>query len=132
LQSAANNKIDRSKASRISMVKRRIAQLKEELKADTQKIRLKTIEQLQEIFNMASALAKGEVKHQTEDGKPRKLTLSQRQKWARVAAYIAQIINSVSNTFDERQIDEDLAKLEELINEATAKTKTQKAGTSAN
>ncbi|MBS7646299.1 MAG: hypothetical protein QXL91_02515 [Candidatus Bathyarchaeia archaeon] len=132
MQSAANNKIDRSKASRTSMVKRRIAQLKEELKADTQKIRLKTIEQLQEIFNMASALAKGEVKYQTEDGKPQKLTLSQRQKWARVAAYIAQIINSVSNTFDERQIDEDLAKLEELINEAAAKTKTQKAGTSAN
>jgi hypothetical protein len=45
--------------------------------------------------------------------------------WARVAAYITQTINSISNALDKRQIDEDLAKLEALINEAAAKTKTQ-------
>ncbi|MEM2394469.1 MAG: hypothetical protein QXQ47_07190 [Candidatus Bathyarchaeia archaeon] len=119
----------RQRASRIGMIKRRITQLREELKINTQELRSKTIQKLEELFNLASALAKGEFQTQVEDGKQRKFTLSQRQKWMRIAAYIAQTINSISNTFDERQIDEDLAKLEELINEAAAKTKTPQAGT---
>jgi len=115
----------RQRASRIGMIKRRITQLREELKVNTQELRTKTIQKLEELFNLASALAKGEFQTQTENGKQHKLTLKQRQKWMRIAAYIAQTINSISNTFDERQIDEDLAKLEALINEAAAKTKTQ-------
>jgi len=43
-----------------------------------------------------------------------------------IAAYIAQITNSVANGFDERQIDENLNKLEKLINETTTKNKTKK------
>jgi len=62
----------------------------------------------------------------------RNLKLKQRQMWTRVAAYIAQIINSAASGFDEKQIDEDLNKLEKLINEATAKNKTQKTGTTTN
>jgi hypothetical protein len=41
--------------------------------------------------------------------------------WARIAAYIAQIINTIADGIDERQIDKDLALLEKLVNEATAK-----------
>jgi hypothetical protein len=41
--------------------------------------------------------------------------------WARIAAYIAQIMNTIANGIDERQIDNDLALLERLVNEATAK-----------
>jgi hypothetical protein len=113
------------------MMRRRVAELKEEVKTDTQKIRLKTMKQLEELFNMASEMAKGEIQYQTIDSKPQRITLSQRQRWARVAAYIAQIINGVAAHFDERQIDEDLAKLERLIDEAKTKTKTPHTGTSA-
>jgi len=103
------------------MVTRRIEKLKEKVKIDTQKLRRKTLQGLEELFNMAEKMAK-----------TNNLKLKQRQMWTRVAAYIAQIINSVASGFDEKQIDEDLNKLEKLINEATAKNKTQKTGTTTN
>ncbi|MEM3875162.1 MAG: hypothetical protein QXU45_08545 [Candidatus Bathyarchaeia archaeon] len=131
MQSFEPSKIDTAKPSRTAMLKRRVAELKEEVKTDTQKIRLKTMKQLEELFNMASEMAKGEIQYQTENGKPQRITISQRQRWARVAAYIAQIINGVATHFDEHQIDEDLAKLERLIDEAKTKTKTPPTGTSA-
>jgi len=109
------------KIQRKKMVTRRIEQLKEKVKIDTQKLRRKTLQGLEELFNMAEKMAK-----------TNNLKLKQRQMWTRVAAYIAQIINSVASGFDEKQIDEDLNKLEKLINEATAKNKTQKTGTKTN
>jgi len=80
------------------MITRRIAELRKEFQINTQELRSKTIQSLQELFHIATSLARGETKTQT--------------------------INSISNALDERQIDEDLAKLEALINEAAAKTKT--------
>jgi hypothetical protein len=59
------------------MIKKRLTQLKEEVKTDTQKIRLKTMEELEKLFNLASTMAKGEIQHQTEHGKPKRITLSQ-------------------------------------------------------
>jgi hypothetical protein len=47
--------------------------------------------------------------------------MKQRQMWARIAAYAAQIMNTIANGIDDRQIDKDLALLEKLVNEATAK-----------
>lgn len=75
---------------------------------------------------MAVALAKGEFKTQNEDGVPVRVTLKHRQMWARVAAYIAQIMNSVASGFDERSIDEQLDELERLVDEAKAKGKAGK------
>jgi hypothetical protein len=120
------------KTTRKLMITRRIAELRKEFQVNTQQLRTNTLQSLQELFSIAMSLAKGETKTQTADGKTEKLTLKQRQMWARVATYIAQTINSISNTFDERKIDEDLEKLEELINEATAKTKTTQTGTTTN
>jgi len=105
------------------MIAKRLAELKETIKVDTQNIRGKTLNSLQELFDLAVALAKGRVKTQNEDGVPVKVTLKQRQMWARVAAYIAQIMNSVASGFDERQIDVQLDELERLVNEAKAKGK---------
>jgi len=117
------------KAALKLMINRKIADIRKEIQLDTQNLRTKTIQNLQELFNIAASLAKGETKTQTANGKTEKITLKQRQMWARVATYIAQTINSISNTLDERQIDQDLQKLEELINEAAAKTKTPQTGT---
>lgn len=114
------------KTSRKLMISRRVAELKENVKVNTQEIRVKTLNRLEELFDLAVALAKGEVKTQTENGKTEKVTLKQRQIWARVAAYIAQIMNSVAEGFDERQIDADLDELERLVNEAKAKAKGKK------
>ncbi len=117
------------KTTRKLMIKRRIAELKKEFQLDTQHLRTKTLQNLQELFNIATSLAKGETKTQTTNTKTEKITLKQRQMWARVATYIAQTINSISSTIDERQIDQDLTKLETMINEITTKNKTQQTGT---
>jgi len=62
-------------------------------------------------------------RHRESDGEEVPITLKQRQMWARIAAYTAQIINSVASGFDERQIDVQLDELERLVNEAKTKAK---------
>jgi len=72
---------------------------------------------------MASSFARGELRWQQADGKPEPIKMKQRQMWARVAAYIAQIMTTVTEKFDEREIDKELDELERLVNEARAKSK---------
>jgi hypothetical protein len=86
-------------------------------------MRLKTIRQLEQLFEMASSFAKGEHEKQLVDGKSEPIKMKQRQMWARVAAYIAQIMTTVTEKFDEREIDRELDELERLVNEASAKHK---------
>ena len=100
------------------MLKNRIRKLRAEVKIDTQKLRSQTIQGLHELF----VLAKKQAQNKDDE-------LKQRQAWTRVAAYICQVISTIANHLDERQIDQDLNTLEELINEATAKNKTQETGT---
>ncbi len=99
----------------------RIERMRRIVETDTQRIRLKMIKMLEEIFNMASAIAKGEVQYQTVDGKPVRVTLKQRQMWVRVAAYTAQVMNTIASSFDEREIDEMLKTLRGMVDEAKAK-----------
>ena len=78
------------------VVLNRIARMRRIVRADMQKIRMKLLENLEEIFSIASRIARGEIRYQTVNGKPMKITLRQRQLWVRVAAYIAQIMISVA------------------------------------
>jgi len=114
------------KISRNLMILRRVRVTRRSVKVDTQRMRSKTMMNLEQLFDLAILLAKGEVKTQTENGKTVKVTLKQRQMWARIAAYIAQIMNSIASGFDEREIDTQLDVLERLVNEAKAKTKNGK------
>jgi len=86
------------RVSRIQFISRRVARLKETVQVDTQKIREKLLNNLQMIFDNAVVLARGDV---TVDGE--ELTLNERRDWTRVAAYTAQIIQSIAKGFDERQ-----------------------------
>lgn len=106
--------------SRKTQVARRFSQLRKTFKVDTQEVRTHAIKRLKELFDLSSDFAKGAYRFQYEKGKREPLTIKQRQMWARIAAYIAQIMNTIVNGIDERQIDEDLTKLEKLVNEATA------------
>jgi hypothetical protein len=103
------------KISRNNMLKNRIRKLRSEVKLDTQKLRDQTLQHLQELFTLAK-----------EQAQNSNLSIKQRQSWTRVAAYICQVMNTIAVHFDERQIDIDLNKLEELINETTAKKQAQK------
>lgn len=114
------------KISRKKMIIRRVYKLKRSVEVDTQKIRTRALNNLEELFGLVVALAKGEVKTQTEDVEGQKITLKQRQMWARVAAYIAQIMNSLAEGFDERRIDVQLDELERLVNEVKSKAEAKK------
>jgi len=118
----------RPKSSHKLMILRRVAKLREKVKVDTQRMRAKWMKSLEEIFNFAASLAKGEFKTQTVNGETVKVSMKQRQIWARIAAYTAQIMNSIAQGFDEREIDAQLDELERLVSEAKAKTKTKGAG----
>ena len=109
------------RTSRKTQVARRFFQLRKAFDVDTQQLRTKAIKRLEELFNLSSDFARGTYKFQYANGKREVLTVKQRQMWARIAAYIAQIMNTIANGIDERQIDKDLALLEKLVNEATAK-----------
>lgn len=109
------------KISRNNMIKHRIQKLRTEVKIDTQKLRNDAIQNLQELFTLAKDLAQNE-----------NIKLKQRQNWIRIATYICQVINTIATHFDEKQIDQDLEKLENLINEATTKGKAEETGTKAN
>jgi hypothetical protein len=100
------------------------------LHVDTQRTRQKLIVRLEEIFEIASDYARGRVKRVVdESGVERQLTIAERQFWARIATYSAQIINSIAKGIDERQIDQDLDKLEAMLNKtAAAVTVTAVAG----
>jgi hypothetical protein len=109
------------RTSRKTQVARRFFQFRKTFDVDTQQLRANAIKRLKELFDLSSDFAKGTYKFQYTRGKREVLTVKQRQMWARIAAYIAQIMNTIANGIDERQIDKDLALLEKLVNEATAK-----------
>jgi hypothetical protein len=94
------------------------------LHVDTQHTRKKLLLQLEDLFDIASNYARGKVQRIVDEtGKQRPLTIAERQHYARVAAYTAQIVNSIAKGIDERQIDQDLDKLEAMLNKTTSAVK---------
>jgi len=73
---------------------------------DTQKLRVKLINDLESMFDTAKKAVKAEG-----------LTPKQVQAWMRVLAYLGQIMNSLSRSFDEAKALEYLEKLEKMVNE---------------
>lgn len=88
-------------------------------------MREKTLSNLEDLFEMATRIAKGDMKTLTLKGKATPISMKQRQMWARVAAYIAQIMNSIADGFDERSIDAQLDELERMVSEAKTKAETR-------
>lgn len=108
-------------------VYQRVSKTRRILRVDTRRTRQKLIRQLEETFDITSDYARGKVDRVTDEGgKVRLLSMIERQFWACIAAYIAQIINTVAKGTDERQLDKDLDKLEAMINQATATGKAPK------
>jgi len=109
----------------------RIERARRIVKTDTQKIRLKLLKTLEEIYSMAERIARGEQQHLVVDGKPVRVTLKMRRDWVRIAAYTAQVMNRIADSFDEREIDEFLAMLRREVDEITAKAGAHKAAEGA-
>ena len=91
-------------------------------RVDSQEIRAKLLRQLDALFNLAFSIAQGKVKRLRDDeGKEYGVTPQQRQKWARLAAYTAQVMQNLSKGFDEKEFQTDLKKLERMVNEIRRK-----------
>jgi len=101
-------------------VYRRICHLQRDVKVDTQDLRNRWIGELDELFSMATSIAKGKVTQQQFGDKVQPITPKERQMWAQVAANIGMVMGNLSKRYDERQIDEDLDELERLLAEVKA------------
>lgn len=114
----------KGRTSILEMISWRVLKAEETLHVDTQKLRRKLMDWLEEIFDLACRIAKGEI--QTLEGKP--VTLKTRKDWARIAGFTAQVIQSIAKGFDEKEIDDQLKELRRLIDEAKAKAGTGYVG----
>jgi hypothetical protein len=94
------------------MVCNRLQKCRRILQINTQKIRFKLIKKLEETFDCAHTLSQNTC-----------LDICDREKWAKIAAYVAQTINSISAGFDEQKVNREIDELENLVNKARAKTK---------
>lgn len=56
-------------------------------------------------------------------------TAEDKESWMKVAAYIAQTINSLANSFDEIRFNEDIQRLREMIEKAKKRVEPAGAGT---
>ena len=88
-------------------VQSRIAHMADKFNLDTQRIRYGLILELKALAEMAQQKA--------IDTHP--ASIESKQSWVRLAAYISQVINSISKTYDEAQITADLERLEKMVKE---------------
>jgi len=97
----------------------RIDTIRKNVENDIQKLRKKTLKNLEEIFTMSSHVTRGKIKHQRINGKMVPVTLRQRRRWLLVAGQTALMIKSITTKFDEQEINLQLSKLEKQVQEAT-------------
>jgi len=96
-------------------VERRICRLKREVRFDTQDLRNRWLGELDDLFSLATSIAKGEISQQKVGDEMQSITLKEQQMWAHVAANIGSVMSNMSNGYDGRQIDKDLDRLEEML-----------------
>jgi hypothetical protein len=98
------------------MIVRRLRLARHVCRVDTQRLREKLLMRLKELFDMSCGQARN-----------KGLDLWEREKWARVAAYTAQVMEGLAKGFDESQVNKQLDELESLVGEARAKGKVRAA-----
>ena len=111
-------------------VERRIQATRRTVETHTSKIRSKALKNLKEIFEAASKMAGGEIKHQRKGGKMVPIRLKQRWAWLEIARCTAYIIKEVASNIDEEKIYTQLKDLERLLKEAEEKAKPKQTLTS--
>ncbi|HVP16332.1 MAG TPA: hypothetical protein VMT42_03100 [candidate division Zixibacteria bacterium] len=105
-----NQRINLSPAT----VHKRITSIADKFSLDTQKIRFELILQLKTLAEMAQQ--KAHDTHPTET--------QTKQDWTRLAAYISQVINGISKTYDETEINTELQDLENKVAQLTKEDET--------
>ena len=98
-------------------VSSRIENIRSDVEAETQKLRERALNRLEEIFTVAAKAARGEIKHQRINGKMATINLNQRRRWVHVAEHIAKTMRSIASNLDEKEIHAQLNELQRLVNE---------------
>jgi len=99
----------RRRRASLRTLQHRVARIADRFNVDTQRIRTGLILQLEALAEMTQQNAL--------DAHPASVEV--KQNWARLAAYISQVINSIGKTYDEAKIDADLEELQRLIAESS-------------
>ncbi|MCL5877395.1 MAG: hypothetical protein M1540_06250 [Candidatus Bathyarchaeota archaeon] len=92
-------------------LQRRISNLTERFDGDTQRIRSQLIFELRSLLEIATEQSLGTGGQKTAD----------RQNWVRLAAYISQVINGITKTYDVTQIKDELEELRKSIEDMDKK-----------
>src|SRR4030067_2261999 len=88
-------------------LQKRISNLTEKFDGDTQRIRAQLILELKSLQETAIEQVQSAAWRKTQE----------HQNWMRLAAYISQVINSISKTYDITQIKTELEQLRKTIGE---------------
>ncbi len=89
-------------------IERRICHLQKTSKVDTQSLRDKWISELDDLFDIATSIAKGKVLQQQVGDKLQSITPKERQMWAQVSANIGMVMGNLAKGFDDTKFNEDL------------------------
>ncbi len=90
-----------------TLIQRRLTAIADKYSLDMQNVRFQLILELKALAETAQQKA--------IDTHPAKDDV--KQNWIRLTAYIGQVINGIGKTYEEIKTDEDLKKLENMINE---------------
>jgi hypothetical protein len=97
----------RAKLPRKRFLQKRITEATEKFDGDTQRIRAALIMDLQTLHEVAT--------QQVLSTRGKKAT--EQQNWVKIAAYISQVINGITKTYDVTQIKTELDQLKKAIGE---------------
>ena len=98
------------------------------LDVEADRLRRRLLVELNEAFHIASNYARGSMDRVTDqNGKKRPLTITERRSWVQATTFIAQIMANINKGIDESQINEDLNRLEALLNKIAAVKTTQES-----
>ena len=77
----------------------------------TQELRIRLIDELERLFLYAKDMAR---------------TAENREAWMKICGYIAQVINSLADSYDEVRFNKQMHELEQMIEEARRKTEAKR------
>lgn len=108
--------IKNEETSRINhSVERRICRLQKTAKVDTQSLRDKWISELDDLFDIATSIAKGKESQQQVGDKLQSITPKERQMWAQVLANMGLVMGNLAKGFDDAKFNEDLDEVERQL-----------------
>jgi len=114
----------------LGVLSARIANVAMRFEVETEKVRAKLIREFEKLvkycLERAKALKEGE-EGSPSVGRLSKAELKDRREWARAAAYIGQVINSISKEYDSSKILAELNELRQMVEKLERKERDREA-----